>query len=346
MPTIRKREGKYATTYRAEICVNGRRLSATFNSKSKAMMWAEDTEYLLRTGQHLPGEIEPGDMDFGKAVDKYTLSVAGAKKKNTQRLDTQAARRLVCFFADKTLGQITPKDIAEYRDYRLARVGSSSINYDLSFLACLFRMARIEWGLKVGDPGKEIKRPAPPKHRRPMLTRPQIDKLLDWCCVSDSKNLYCYVLLLLHTAMRPSEAAGLRWDQVMFEQRILDLTETKTEPRRVPLTETAVQMIARLDQDKEEGNLFVFLPKGYKNTVQPFSYFRRAFETARSRAGLHISLYGLRHLAGSYLVMLGVDIRTVAEIMGHKNISMTMRYTHFLDAHKIKAVNAVNVLGL
>lgn len=271
--------------------------------------------------------------------------MAGAKKKNTQRLDAQAAERLTKFFAGKSLGQITPKDIAEYRDYRLAHVGSSSINYDLSFFSCLYRMARIEWGLKVGDPGKEIKRPPPPKHRRPMLTRPQIDKLLDWCCVSDSKKLYSYVLLLLHTAMRPSEAAGLRWDQVMFEQRILDLTETKTEPRRVPLTETAVNMISKLAQDREEGNPFVFLPRGYQNTVQPFSYFRRAFETARDRAGLSISLYGLRHLAGSYLVMLGVDIRTVAEIMGHKNISMTMRYTHFLDEHKIKAVNAVNVLG-
>lgn len=345
MATVRKREGKYATTYRAEICVNGRRLSATFDSKAKAMLWAENSEYLLRTGQHLPGEIDSGDMDFVQAVDKYTLSVAGTKKKNTQRLDTQAASRLVSFFTGKTLGQITPKDIAEYRDYRLARVGSSSVNYDLSFLSCLFRMARIEWGKKVGDPGKEIKRPAPPKHRRPMLTRPQIDKLLDWCCVSESTNLYCYVLLLLHTAMRPSEAAGLRWDQVILEQRMLDLTETKTEPRRVPLTETAVKLISKLAQDKEKEKDFVFLPKGYKNTVQPFSYFRRSFETARSRAGIEISLYGLRHLAGSYLVMLGVDIRTVAEIMGHKNISMTMRYTHFLDAHKIKAVNAVNVLG-
>lgn len=74
MATIRKRTGKFAATYRAEICVNGRRLSSTFDSKAKALVWAEETESLLRTGQPLPGEIDPGDMDFGQAADKYTSS--------------------------------------------------------------------------------------------------------------------------------------------------------------------------------------------------------------------------------------------------------------------------------
>lgn len=41
----------------------------------------------------------------------------------------------------------------------------------------------------------------------------------------------------------------------------------------------------------------------------------------------------------------GVDIRTVAEIMGHRNISQTMRYTHFLDAHRIEAIQAIGGLG-
>ena len=43
--------------------------------------------------------------------------------------------------------------------------------------------------------------------------------------------------------------------------------------------------------------------------------------------------------------MNGVDIRTVAEIMGHRNISQTMRYTHFLDAHKLSAIGAIDKLG-
>ena len=71
---------------------------------------------------------------------------------------------------------------------------------------------------------------------------------------------------------------------------------------------------------------------------------RKAFDC--DDAGLNdFSLYGLRHSAASYLIMNGVDIRTVAEIMGHRNISQTMRYTHFLDAHRIEAIQAIGKLG-
>lgn len=43
--------------------------------------------------------------------------------------------------------------------------------------------------------------------------------------------------------------------------------------------------------------------------------------------------------------MNGVDLRTVADILGHKTISMTMRYTHLLDDHKLKAIDRIEQLG-
>ena len=175
-----------------------------------------------------------GDVLFQAALDKYTMAVAPGKKANTRRLDQEIGKRLSSFFAGKTLKEIRPSDVAAYRDYRLQQVGPSSVIQDMSFMSCLYRMARVEWGLDVDDPGKEIKRPSAPKNRLSLLEPQQIDRLLDFCCVSKSERLYCYVLLMLHTAMRPSEAAGLKWSQVNITRRIFDLTETKTDPRRVP----------------------------------------------------------------------------------------------------------------
>ncbi len=54
----------------------------------------------------------------------------------------------------------------------------------------------------------------------------------------------------------------------------------------------------------------------------------------------------LRHTTASYLIMEGVDIRIVAEILGHKDIRMTMKYTHLLDDHKIAAVDKIGDLGV
>lgn len=94
-------------------------------------------------------------------------------------------------------------------------------------------------------PVEDVSLPPPPKNREPLLTLAEIERLLDWCCVSDSPRLYSYVSLLLQTAMRPSEAAGLLWEQVRPAERVILLRETKTgRPRRVPLTRSAADMLA------------------------------------------------------------------------------------------------------
>jgi hypothetical protein len=51
--------------------------------------------------------------------------------------------------------------------------------------------------------------------------------------------------------------------------------------------------------------------------------------------------YCLRHTFASRLVMAGVDIRTVAELMGHKTIQMTMRYAHLAPEHNLAAVESL-----
>lgn len=346
MASIQTWKTKSGISYRATICVNGRRETATFDSHAQALTWAEETEDLLRSGQLLPGELPADDMEFVQAVDRYIMAVGPSKKLNTRRLDQEISRRLIHYFGEKTIQAITPQDIAAYRDYRMQRVGSSSVIQDLSFLSCMYRMARVEWGLNVAYPGAEIRRPAAPKHRLTLLTLRQIDALLDYCCDSKSENLYCYVLLLLHTAMRPSEGAGLRWEQVLFNSGMIDLTETKTDPRRVPMTLTVHKMLLHHKNLRHPVNPFVFLPGDGKYRDQPHRFFRRAFDNAVRYAGVtSFTLYGLRHSAASYLIMNGVDIRTVADIMGHRNISQTMRYTHFLDGHKIAAIQAIDKIG-
>jgi len=57
-------------------------------------------------------------------------------------------------------------------------------------------------------------------------------------------------------------------------------------------------------------------------------------------------MHDLRHTAASYMIMNGVDLRTVADILGHKTIAITKRNTNNLDEHKLKAVARIEGLGL
>ena len=90
MATITRIERKYGPVFRAAVCVKGRRETATFDSKAKAMTWAEETETLLRSGKPLPGELPANDLRLNEAVGKYTMAVAPRKKANTRRLDQES----------------------------------------------------------------------------------------------------------------------------------------------------------------------------------------------------------------------------------------------------------------
>src|SRR5215831_11323610 len=70
----------------------------------------------------------------------------------------------------------------------------------------------------------------------------------------------------------------------------------------------------------------------YRGT--PYRSFRSAFELAGRKAGLeNFTFHDLRHTFASPLVRAGVDFPTVKELMDHKDITMTLRYTHLSSDH-------------
>ena len=81
--------------------------------------------------------------------------------------------------------------------------------------------------------------------------------------------------------------------------------------------------------------------------IDPQNFYKRVYLTALEKAGIKdIVWHTLRHTCASRLVMAGVDIRTVQEIMGHKTLAMTMRYSHLSGDHLTRAVNRISKGGI
>jgi len=229
-------------------------------------------------------------------------------------------------------------------------------------LSRVYETARIRWRLSnLTYPGQDVPLPAPPPNRKKVVPEIAFASLFRECKASKNPLLYALVSLLLNTGMRPQEAVLLRWSQVLLDEQVIDLTKTKTEPRRVPLSVECIEVLSSIP--KQQDSDLVFLREELAKKDKPVRFFRRAFEQACIRAKINqprprdvskrktaelvrdgnraaaVTLYTLRHSAATYMLMQGVDIRTVADILGHKNISQTMKYTHLADNHKIAAVN-------
>jgi Phage integrase family len=85
----------------------------------------------------------------------------------------------------------------------------------------------------------------------------------------------------------------------------------------------------------------LFFPATPSGGRQPLVGYKHWFGPALNATKLcdtGVTWYTLRHTFASRLVMAGVDLRTVADLMGHATIQMTMRYAHLAPKHKLDAV--------
>ena len=146
----------------------------------------------------------------------------------------------------------------------------------------------------------------------------EIDRIL---AASESAELQAVVTIAVETAMRRSELAALRWENVDLKKRVAHLPKTKTDvPRSVPLSTAAIRALKLLSPAKE-GRVFSLQAESMSQA------FERACLPHRANVA-NLRFHDLRHEATSRLFEKGLNVMEVAAITGHKTLEMLKRYTH------------------
>ena len=146
--------------------------------------------------------------------------------------------------------------------------------------------------------------------------------LLAACAKSKNKALRSIVVIALESGLRRAEVLGLTWDRVDLSRGVIRLERTKSGKRReVPMRQVVYNTLAGLPGPRE-GRVF------------KTRSIRTAFENAAEAAGLDdFHFHDTRHHFASWFMMREGSLQELKEILGHADITMTLRYAHLSPAH-------------
>jgi integrase len=348
MATIKNRTAKDGTArYTAEVRLKGYPAqTATFKRLTDAKKWVQDTESAIREGRHFK-TAEAKKHTFADLANRYIKEILPTKPKQARQQKQQLE-----WWKDKMgsylLSDITASMVGQYRD-ELAngatprgehRNPATVVRY-LAALSHAFNVAVNEWEWLEDSPMRKVKKPTESRGRVRFLDDDDRARLLQACKESPNPLLYPCVIVALSSGMRQSELMGLNWRDVNLKDGFLILHETKNgERRRVPLAGHGLELLQEHAKVRRLDTTLLF--PSDRNPQKPID-LRKAFKNALVSAGItDFTWHDLRHCTASYLAMNGASLAEIAEVLGHKTLSMVKRYAHLSDGHVSSVIESMN----
>jgi integrase len=154
-----------------------------------------------------------------------------------------------------------------------------------------------------------------------------------------SQDLYDYTIFSLDTGARSGETYRLQVRDVDLTNGMLSIWENKASlPRSIPMTLRVRELLTRRTEGMEIGRIFPF--KAW--------WYEKAWSKLRVRMGLTDDIqfipYCLRHTCATRLAQAGVPLAAIQKWMGHKTISITMKYIHLAPSDLLSGAKALNAL--
>ena len=289
-----------------------RRLAEKIEGKVKTEIvegrWFDVQEERTRTVRELLERFEREHASRRKATRFYGPIIA----------------RFIDEFGDRTLAEITPAILNQWKARRSNEVSSSSVNRALAVLRCAFNLAIREWEWCRDNPVVRIKREKEPPGRDRWLSAEEEGRVLQ----AAPPWLQEIIAFAVNTGMRQGEILSLRWPSVDLFRRVLVVEKSKNgEKRTVPINETVMELLKEKSRLRSISGDFVFHSEA--GTARDQANIRHRFNVALKISGISdFRFHDLRHTFATRLVQAGVDVYKVQRLLGHKTPAMTQRYAH------------------
>lgn len=218
-------------------------------------------------------------------------------------------------------------------------IAPATINRYLVALAAV-----VTWSIKKRIAPKGYVHPCRTVERRPesnektrFLSDSERERLLQACKASPWPKLYLLVLLALTTGARKGELLGLHWQDVDLDRGIAHCGRSKNgDPKSLPLVPAVVDAL-RPFAGKPAALVFA----SPRHPEQPFAFELQWADALKAAHIRNFRFHDLRHSCASMLAASGATLLEIADVLGHRQLQMTKRYSHLTTQHKAALVNRV-----
>lgn len=162
-----------------------------------------------------------------------------------------------------------------------------------------------------------------------------------------------FYVTAIYTGMRRGEIAGLCWDCINFQKKLITIKRTKGRfglsektktgnVRHIPMNDFLYRILLNQFDKRKNNSNFVFTDKNGE-PISP-NHLYRSFGQLQRKIGIEnvITVHDLRHTFASQLMMKGANIYDLSKLLGHSEVKMTQRYAHLSPDHLANATQRLS----
>ncbi len=343
MAVKKEKNGTWTVYYYYKDC-DGKRHHTTkrgFKTKKEAAKWENKDK--------LPASCH---MFFSEFVELYKEDKKHELKERTMMMkDDVTKKHILPFFRNMRMDEITSQDVMKWKNQIKEKGYSSSYERTIdNQLSAYFNHASVHYGLP-NNPCKKVKKMGAYKNRNDFLTFEEYERFI--AMYEPGSRQHVLFNTLAFTGMRCGECLALTPADIDIANRTISITKTYYRRNGMdyitsPKTEESNRIIHipqfLADELQDYMNRIFGLEKDQRIFPIVHEAVQHTMKNMLKKAGVrHVPVHSWRHFFASYLISLGVDALTLKEMLGHKDIKITLNtYSHLMPNKQQEVVNLLD----
>lgn len=383
MPVQKRGKNSWLITINNGSDEHGNRIRITRTVHAENKTEAMRYEKILAGEVAKKYRINPHKMTLHNFYEYWTTNYLYAQNRSDKTIQSynELFRRIDAALGHKAIDKILPRHILSFLqqlqdccrlDKRQGKLSANSIRKHYVLLNLVFKKA-VQWHFIINNPVENIDAPKYKyNNHKKILNREELGKFL--IALNDENIKYrLWAMLCLSLGLRRGEVIGLQWKHIDFKQKTVTIEQsvqyivhkglkikppkTESSNRILELSDTLIELLYSYKHIKQQEQHrlcnkwigakdikenFIFT-NFYGGVAHPDSMNIWLKKFTKKHNLPAISPHSLRHMTATYLINAGVDLVTVAGVMGHINSTTTQTvYAHFLQKTQNKTVKIMD----